>query len=106
MFTPALEHPYIKDCRITKRFGMASMTYGLWGKVKIVTDPKEHSDFDVKLCPNLASLYVKKVKSDAHQCGEWQFVDDVKEADFSVRFVSEGETFTICFVKDMPGTIY
>jgi hypothetical protein len=101
------EHPLIKDCKITKDFGFMKQTWSLYGNVKVVT---EHADFDVKIVPTpgLAAMYVKKMSSTPTQCGEWRFVDSIEKASFTVRFVpeSEWEHFTICFVKDNPGSRY
>ncbi|MDR1896550.1 MAG: hypothetical protein LBR10_07160 [Prevotellaceae bacterium] len=104
------QHPLIKDCAITKEYGFMSETFRLYGDVKIVTDPKEHADFRVKLVesPGLAAVYVKKVAFRPTQCGEWRFTDSAEAAHFTVRFVPEGEWehFTIRFVDSDPGSPY
>ncbi|MDR3287082.1 MAG: hypothetical protein LBT27_06540 [Prevotellaceae bacterium] len=105
------EHPLIKDCAITKNFGMSSETFFLWGHVRVVTDPKEYADFNVKIVssPALADVYVKRVTSAPFECGEWHFVTSKKDAPpftVTIRFVTEWEEFTICFVDSNPGSRY
>ncbi|MDR0726403.1 MAG: hypothetical protein LBF59_10420 [Prevotellaceae bacterium] len=104
------EHPLIKDCSITKNFGFMSETFFLWGTVRIITDPKEHVDFHVKIVPSpaLADMYIKPVKSGTFECGEWRFVsaENAPPFTFTVRFVKEMEEFTICFVDSDPGSRY
>jgi hypothetical protein len=104
------KHPLIKNCTITKSFGMMRQTWNLWGNVKVVTDPEEYADFDVKAVskPDLADLYVvrKNTKREAIDCGEWHFVTDGEDANFTIRFVTEWEEFSIRFVDSMPGTVY
>jgi hypothetical protein len=58
--------------------------------------------------PNLAAMYVvrKKTKREAIDCGEWHFVTDKEDANFTIRFVTEQEHFTIRFDDEMPGTVY
>jgi hypothetical protein len=90
---------------------MSSVTYSLWGTIRVVTDPKEDADFRVKVITSptdAADLYVKVVKTGPFTCGVWRFVFD-KTADninFSVRFVSEDEHFTIKFDDATPGSSY
>ncbi|MDR1553971.1 MAG: hypothetical protein LBS69_11010 [Prevotellaceae bacterium] len=100
----------IKDCAITKDFGFMSKTFELWGTVRIVTDPKEHSDFDVRLVksPGLAAMYIK-ITEKPSKCGEWRFVKNAEDADFSIRFITDKDewvNFTICFVNSEPGSRY
>ena len=113
MFT-APDHPLIKDCSITKNYGTVSKTFFLWGTVRIITDPREYADFDVKIVPTpgLAAMYVQKVTAPPYYCGRWRFVnsqqekDEKEKATFTVRFVDEMEDFTVCFVESEPGSRY
>ena len=99
-------HPLIKDCRIVKEYGFASKVFDLYGDVRIVTDPDEWADFDVKINEVTAALYVKKVETRPRKCGEWRFVDSSKHADFTISIVAESEDFTVCFVDSDPGSAY
>jgi hypothetical protein len=101
-------HPLIKDCEITQEHGLASTTKSLWGNIKVVTNPKEYAELNVKIVstPGLADVYVKTVSTPPDQCGEWRFIKSAKDAWFTVRFVDAGEDFTICFVKSEPGCRY
>jgi hypothetical protein len=103
---PTADHPLIKDCKIEKKYGFVSKTFSLYGDVKIITDPKKFATFDVKIKKGMAALYVQIVKTTPKKCGQWRWVDDEKDADFTVEFVDESEDFTICFVDDDPGTSY
>jgi hypothetical protein len=102
------QHPWIKDCAITKEYGFMSETFRLAGNVKLITDPKEHADFNVKVVgsPGGAAMYVKKVTACPCVCGEWRFVEAIKDAYFTVRFVKEWEDFTMVFVTEYPGSRY
>jgi hypothetical protein len=103
---PQATHPLIKDCKIVKEYGLMSRTISLYGDVKVITDPKRLATFDVKIKKRIATLDVKIVETLPRRCGEWRFVDNEKDADFTVSFVDELEDFTICFVDDNPGTSY
>jgi hypothetical protein len=102
---PTADHPLIKDCKIEKKYGFVSETFELWGNVKIITDPKKFATFDVNISKEYADLYVKLVDN-PNSCGQWRWVDDEKDADFTIRIVDESEDFSICFVDADPGTAY
>jgi hypothetical protein len=89
----------IQDCEITKNFGMMSQTFTLHGGVRVVTDPKEYVDFEVKVVKENepADLRVKIVKGNTSECGEWRWVNSNES--FSIRFVDKWPSFTIRYVK-------
>jgi hypothetical protein len=107
-FVANAQHHLIKDCVATLDFGFESKIIYLSGKVKVITDPKEYADFNVKVITSseFADVYVKKVKTRPSECGEWQFVESKKDAEFTVRFVDKGEDFDIKFVTSNPGCRY
>jgi hypothetical protein len=105
---PQATHPLIKDCKIVKEYGFVSETFKLYGDVKIITDPKKFATFDVKVNREAASLYVRLVEKSPVECGQWRFVDNEKDADFTIFIVEESEDFSICFVGEGEnhGTAY
>jgi hypothetical protein len=92
----------IKDCKITKSYGMISMTWRLSGNVYLVTDKNESADLYAKVRRKkgeYASLYVKEVERVPCRCGEWRWVKDKKDANFTVKFVDDMFfDFTVKFV--------
>jgi hypothetical protein len=99
----------IKDCSYTKDFGMSSTTYSLWGTIRIVTDPKEHADFNVKILPQAEAADIRvKIVNNPSGCGEWKLVfsKDTAFINFTIRFVKKDEHFTIKFVDAIPGSSY
>jgi hypothetical protein len=94
----------IKDCKITKSYGMMSMTWHLAGDVYLVTDKNESADLYVKVRrgkKEFASLGVTVVKRPACECGEWRWVKNKEDALFTVKFVDDDFfDFTIKFIGD------
>jgi hypothetical protein len=90
----------IQDCEITQNFGMMSQTFTMCGSVRVVTDPKEYVDFEVKVVKGNepADLHVKVVKRTPYECGEWRWVNSNES--FTIRFVDKWPSFTIKFVGE------
>jgi hypothetical protein len=93
-----------EKCTVTFDLGTYTRTIPLYGKVRIVTDPKECEDLSVRIAPKWGKIAVKIVETRPLECGEWQFVTSGE--DFTVRFVEELEHFSITFDITMSGTTY
>jgi hypothetical protein len=99
----------VKDCKITKSYGMMTRTWRLSGNVKIITDPKEFADLRVKIVDSAASISVKIVTYTPGECGEWRWATDKNglQPKFTIRIVDdESYDFTVRFVGpgEMPGS--
>ena len=76
----------------------------LYGRIKIVNGSDDYPDYKVRIVPYGSykeDLRVKIVDSTPSRTGEWQIVDEGWH--FEIRFVTEGEDISICFVQDYPG---
>lgn len=71
-------------CKYTRDYGMETVTFDLWGDVRVVTNPHE-ADILVYLVKDdgAADLVVTWV-DDPYGCGQWHKVD-------------KGELFSVCF---------
>lgn len=89
------ENP-VAGCKITKEYGMETVTYYLTGAVHIA---KEGEFVDLRIFvveDGPADMVIKFVDFDPRFCGEWQltenegiaiqFVDSEEDATFTVRF--------------------
>jgi hypothetical protein len=99
---PASAQLRVKNCELITKPGIK-----LGGRVKVIT--KGVPTFHVRIIPSNGrggDVQVKVVKHTyGRECGVWQFVDDDREADFTVKFVDDEMVhFTIRFVESMEGS--
>ena len=77
----------------------------LYGRIRIVNGSDDYPDYKVRIVQygwGREDLRVKIVE-DGHpsNIGEWKITDESYH--FKIRFVTEGEDISICFVQDYPG---
>lgn len=95
-------HSKTKGCEYTLNQGTRSITFSLWGNVKVV-EGNAYSDLDVRIAKEGEAADLEVVITDKpNACGQWRIVD--KGEDFTIKFVDKYEDITIRFVqkRDLP----
>ncbi len=92
----------IDECKVTCDYGFMRETFSAYGNVYVETNPKEPVHLEVRVVSNpaIADFSVYRTTDAPKQCGEWRFVKDRSQADFSIRYVKEREDCTIVFTSN------